>query len=186
MNYVILFLEFFKIGLLAIGGGMASLPFLHEMVQKYGWITEDELINMIAVSEATPGPIGTNVATYVGYTIGGVPGALIATLSEVAPSVLIITLLARWLPTWSKNKIVQGGFAAVRPAVAGLIGAVALGLARSEFLRVDGWQLGTLLQNVDWAGLGIGAVLFLLLQRYDWHPVLVIVGAAAVGIVLGL
>ena len=82
MKYVILFLEFFKIGLLA-WRRMASLPFLHEMVQKYGWITEDEPINMIAVSEAMPGPIGTNVATYVGCTIGGVPGALIAMLSEV-------------------------------------------------------------------------------------------------------
>lgn len=186
MIYVILFLEFFKIGLLAIGGGMASLPFLHEMVQKYGWITEDELINMIAVSEATPGPIGTNVATYVGFTVGGVPGALAATLGEVAPSVFIITMLARWLPRWSQNRVVQGGFAAVRPAVAGLIGAVALGLARSEFLRVDSWELTALFQNVDWLGLGIGAVLFVLLQRYDWHPVLVILGSAVIGMVLGL
>lgn len=186
MIYVILFLEFCKIGLLAIGGGMASLPFLHELVQKYGWITEDELINMIAVSEATPGPIGTNVATYVGYTVGGVPGALAATLGEVAPSVLIITLLTRWLPKWSKNRIVEGGFSAVRPAVAGLIGAVALGLARSEFLPVEGMETATMLQGVDWVGLGIGGVLFFLLQRYNWHPVLVILGSAVIGIVLGL
>lgn len=183
MKYIILTWEFLKIGLLAVGGGLASLPFLQDMVEKYGWITTDQLMNMIAVSESTPGPIGTNVATYVGYEIGGVPGALIATLSEVAPAVIVITLLSRYLKRFSENPIVQGGFAALRPTVAGLIGAVALQMARSEFLPAVSSGFTSYLHNVEWGALGFGALLLVLLQRYDWHPILVLVAAAIVGVI---
>lgn len=182
MIYLILFLEFFKIGLLSIGGGLASLPFLQELVEKYGWITHDELLNMIAISESTPGPIGTNVATYVGFTVGGVPGALIATFAEVAPAVITITLLSRYLRSLSKNPIVQGGFAALRPAVAGLIGAVAFQMARSEFLPAVVSELTGLVQTLDWGAIGLGALLLFVLQKYDWHPILVLAGSAVVGI----
>lgn len=183
MIYLILFYEFFKIGLLAVGGGLASLPFLQDMVARYGWITSDELLNMIAISESTPGPIGTNVATYVGFTIGGVPGALVATLSEVAPSIIIITLIARSLKSWGDNPLVKGAFSALRPAVAGLIGAVALTLARSELLHVESWQLGGLFSALDWPAIVMFGVLVALIMRFKWHPVLVMAGAAVIGIV---
>lgn len=77
MIYIILFLEFFKIGLFSVGGGLATLPFLKELIDKYGWISQDELLNMIAISESTPGPIGINTATYVGYQVSGVLGGLL-------------------------------------------------------------------------------------------------------------
>ena len=86
MIYLHLFWEFFKTGLFSIGGGLATLPFLRQMGQRYHWFTETELANMLAVSESTPGPIGVNMATYVGFTAGGIPGAVIATLGLVAPS----------------------------------------------------------------------------------------------------
>ena len=83
MIYLRLFWEFFKTGLFAIGGGMATLPFLHDIGEATGWFTQAQLMNMLAVSESTPGPIGINMATYVGFTVAGVPGAVIATLGEV-------------------------------------------------------------------------------------------------------
>lgn len=94
MIYLRLFWEFFKTGLFAIGGGMATLPFLHDIGEATGWFTQAQLMNMLAVSESTPGPIGINMATYVGFTVAGVPGAVIATLGEVTPSIIVILIIA--------------------------------------------------------------------------------------------
>ena len=94
MIYLQLFYEFFKTGLFAVGGGMATLPFLYDMADRTDWFTRAELANMVAVSEATPGPIGVNMATYVGYLSGGIPGAVVATLGLVTPSIIVILLVA--------------------------------------------------------------------------------------------
>lgn len=179
MTYLILYWEFFKIGLFAIGGGLASLPFLQEAVAKHGWITQDQLLNMIAISESTPGPIGINTATFVGYEVGGVPGGIIATLGEVSPSLIVIILLAQTLRKYNQHPLVLGAFGAIRPAVAGLIGAVAIGLGRSELLVEAGSWLGQL--NLG-AILMFGVILYLS-ERFKWHPVLFLAGAAVVGIV---
>ena len=95
MIYLRLFYEFFKAGLFAVGGGMATLPFLYDISDSTGWFTHSQLADMVAVSESTPGPIGVNMATYVGYTTGGIPGAVIATLGIIAPSIIIILLIAK-------------------------------------------------------------------------------------------
>ena len=92
--YLRLYWEFFKTGLFAVGGGMATRPFLKDIVQSTGWYTYTDLMNMLAVSESTPGPIGINMATYVGFTVGGIPGAVIATLGEVTPSIIVILIVA--------------------------------------------------------------------------------------------
>ena len=92
MIYLRLFYEFFKTGLFAIGGGLATLPFLSDMADRTGWFTHAQLADMLAVSESTPGPIGVNMATYVGFTTGGVGGALVATLGLVAPSIIVILI----------------------------------------------------------------------------------------------
>ena len=94
MIYLRLFYEFFKAGLFAVGGGMATLPFLYDISDSTGWFTHSQLADMIAVSESTPGPIGVNMATYVGYTTGGIPGAVIATLGIITPSIIIILIIA--------------------------------------------------------------------------------------------
>ena len=94
MTYLRLYWEFFKTGLFAVGGGMATLPFLKDIGQATGWYTDTDLMNMLAVSESTPGPIGINMATYVGFTVGGIPGAIIATVGEVTPSIIVILLVA--------------------------------------------------------------------------------------------
>lgn len=112
-----LFLEFFKTGLFAIGGGMATVPFLYSMSDKTGWFTHAQLADMIAVGESTPGPIGVNMATYVGYTTAGVPGAIIATVGLVVPSVIIILLIAKVLQQFRQNKYVDAAFYGLRPAL---------------------------------------------------------------------
>ena len=102
--YLQLYWEFFKTGLFAIGGGMATLPFLKDIGASTGWYTYSDLMNMLAVSESTPGPIGINMATYVGYLVGGLPGAVIATLGEVTPSIIVILLIAVLLKNFQDNQ----------------------------------------------------------------------------------
>ena len=128
MIYLQLFWEFFKAGLFAVGGGMATLPFLQEISAKTGWFTLTELVTMVAVSESTPGPIGVNMATYVGYTTAGVSGALIASLGLITPSVIIILIIARVLQAFRTNKYVDAAFYGIRPASTGMIGSAALSL----------------------------------------------------------
>ena len=123
MIYLRLFWEFFKTGLFAVGGGMATLPFLQDIGQSTGWYSYTDLMNMMAVSESTPGPIGINMATYVGYTVAGVPGALVATLGEVTPSIIVILMIAAVLNSFRNNKYVDQAFYGLRPASTGLIGA---------------------------------------------------------------
>ena len=120
MIYITLFLEFFKTGLFAIGGGMATLPFLYELT-KYGWYTMPELMDMIAVAESTPGPIGVNMATYAGFRAGGGLGSVIATVGLVMPSVIIVILVSKVLAKFRNAPIVDDAFYGLRPAVAGLI-----------------------------------------------------------------
>ena len=94
MIYLQLFYNFFMTGLFAIGGGLATIPFLTDMGARTGWFSAGELANMIAISESTPGPMGVNMATYVGFHLGGVPGGIIATLGLVCPSILVILIIA--------------------------------------------------------------------------------------------
>ena len=110
MIYLQLFYEFFKTGLFAIGGGMATLPFLYDMAERTGWFTAAQIADMLAVSESTPGPIGVNMATYVGFVSGGPVGALVATLGLVAPSIIVILIVAAFLKSFRDNRYVNAGF----------------------------------------------------------------------------
>ena len=124
MLYLKLFYEFFKTGLFSIGGGMATIPFLYKISDATGWFTYDDLANMIAVSESTPGPIGVNMATYVGYITGtqeGGPlyatlGAVTATLGLITPSIIVILIVAMFLKSFRDNKYVNNAFYGLRPA----------------------------------------------------------------------
>ena len=123
MVYIKLFFEFFKTGLFAIGGGMATLPFLKAIGESTGWYTNAELMNMLAVSESTPGPIGINMATYVGFKVAGIPGAIVATIGEITPSIVVIILVAAILNKFKNSKLVGDVFYGLRPTSSGLIGA---------------------------------------------------------------
>jgi len=121
MMYLSLFWEFFKVGLFAVGGGMATIPFLMDMSTRTGWFTTGDLADMIAVSESTPGPIGVNMATYVGYETGGILGALSSTVGLIAPSIVIILVIAKLLLKFHENPLVKTTFSYLRPAVIGTI-----------------------------------------------------------------
>ena len=175
--------EFFKTGLFAVGGGLATLPFLTAMQKTYGWFSATDLANMIAVSESTPGPIGVNMATNVGYAHGGILSALTATLSLIFPSVVIICLIAGIMEKFQQNKLVQDAFAVIRPAVTGLIAAAGLSVARIALLHEG--QAG--LQMFNWIAIALFAVIFAATQwkpMKKLHPVVFIAAGAAFGILL--
>ena len=130
MLYLQLFWEFFKTGLFAVGGGLATLPFLQDMADRTGWFTHAQLADMLAVSESTPGPIGVNMATYVGFTTGGVGGALVATIGLVTPSVIVILIVAAFLKAFRDSKWVNAAFYGLRPASTALVAAAGISVVR--------------------------------------------------------
>ena len=186
MLYLRLFWEFFKTGLFAVGGGMATLPFLYSMSDATGWFTHAQLADMIAVSESTPGPIGVNMATYVGFSTAGVPGAVVATLGLITPSVIIILMIARVLAAFRQNKVVDAAFYGLRPCSVGLIAAAGLLVVKIALFDVDLYrQTGMLMNLFQWKAIALAAVL-IVLTRYvkplkKLHPVFFILGSAAVG-----
>ena len=133
-----LYWEFFVVGCFSMGGGMATVPFLFDLADRTGWFTTADLASMIAISEATPGPIGINMATYVGYASAGVPGGVIAPLGLVTPAVVIILLVSRLLNTLWKNPRVQDLFHVLRPASVGLIAAAAFSVCAVSLFTWDG------------------------------------------------
>lgn len=186
--YLQLFWEFFKTGLFAIGGGMATLPFLYDISNKTGWFTHAQLADMVAVSESTPGPIGVNMATYVGFVTGGVGGAAVATLGLIAPSILVILIIAAFLKAFRDSKYVDGAFYGLRPASTALIASALVTVAKVAFFSSQNFgDLTAVLHGVEWKAVVLAAVL-LLLTRYvprvkSWHPIVFIGLSAAVGVI---
>ena len=186
MLYLRLFWEFFKTGLFAVGGGMATLPFLYSMSDTTGWFTHAQLADMIAVSESTPGPIGVNMATYVGFSTAGIPGAVIATLGLITPSIIIILIIARVLAAFRQNKYVDAAFYGLRPCSLGLIAAAGLLVVKIALFDFDLFkQTGVLMDIFNGKAILLAAVL-IVLTRYvkplkKLHPVFFILGSAAIG-----
>ena len=183
-----LFYEFFKTGLFAVGGGMATIPFLTDMSQRTGWFTAGQLADMIAVGESTPGPIGVNMATYVGFTAAGVPGAVIATVGLVTPSVIIILIVARFLQAFRQNRYVDAVFYGLRPCSVGLIAAAGMSVVILSLLNTELFAAtGNVADLFRWKCLILAAVL-LVCTRWvpkvkDLHPVVMILASAVVGAV---
>ena len=177
---LLIFIEFFKTGLFSIGGGLATLPFLFDMSAKYGWFSTEQLTNMIAISESTPGPIGVNIATYVGYSIYGVPGGIFATLSLVLPSIIVILIVAGFLQKFKDNKIVKNVFYGLRAAVVGMLAVSLLTVVKTTFL-ISG--AATLLESIEWIKLAVFAVIFFLVMKFKKHPILYIALGAVAGLV---
>lgn len=183
MMYLRLFFEFFRAGLFAVGGGLATLPFLYEISDRTGWFTHAQLADMVAISESTPGPMGVNMATYVGFTSGGVPGAVIATVGLVTPSVIIILLVARFLSRFSENKFVKGAFYGLRPASVGLIAAAGCLVFKLALLNTDAFAAsGSVADLFNLPGLVLAAAVFFVMKKWNPHPVVVIAGSAVVGV----
>lgn len=183
MILLLLFLEFFKTGLFSVGGGLATLPFLYEISDRTGWYTHAQLADMIAISESTPGPIGVNMSTYVGFTTAGIPGSLIATLGLITPSILVILVVAHFLKTYKDNKWVNAAFYGLRAASVGLIAAAGFAVLKIALLHPAAYkESGNLLQLFRWKEMALAAAIGIVVFKWKPHPILVIVAAAAVGI----
>ena len=188
MIFLRLFWEFFKTGLFAVGGGMATLPFLYDISTRTGWFTHAMLADMVAVSESTPGPIGVNMATYVGYTTAGIPGAVIATLGLITPSVIIILLIARALKAFKSNPLVEAGFYGLRPCSIGLIAAACFLVVKIALFNPAVYaETGKLADLFNLKALALAAVLLVctrcVKKLKGVHPVFFILASALVGVV---
>ncbi len=183
MLYLRLFWEFFQTGLFAVGGGMATLPFLYDISDRTGWFTHAQLADMVAVSESTPGPIGVNMATYVGFLTGGVGGAVTATLGLITPSVIVILLVAAFLNRFRDSKYVNAAFYGLRPASTAMILAAGVLVVKAAFFPKG-------LGEADWRLFVMAAALIALTDvvkpTKKLHPIVFILASAVVGVVLKL
>ena len=207
MLFLRLFYEFFKTGLFAVGGGMATIPFLYNMADSTGWFTRIDVDNMIAVGESTPGPIGVNMATYVGYITGmnegdlpfALLGAVVATLGLITPSIIVILIIASFLKSFRDNRYVESAFYGLRPASTGLIAAAGLSVAVTNLFYTESEAFNAVVTKwsdifdpavVNWKGWALAAVLWVLTnkvkQTKKLHPIIFILGSAVVGIVLAM
>lgn len=187
--------QFFKTGLFSIGGGLATIPFLYEMSDLLGWFSHEDILNMLAISESTPGAIGINMATYCGYTVSGVAGAILATLSLCAPSIIIILIIARLLKNFRQNRFVDGAFTLLRPASTALIAAAGFNILLVVFFDVEEITLqvisafGEYFTHVNWLAIALFAVFLILMNIKPLkkvHPIFFIAAAAVLGIVFQL
>ena len=196
MMYLQLFWEFFQTGLFAVGGGMATIPFLYDISDKTGWFTYTDLANMIAVGESTPGPIGVNMATYVGFITGmqdggvtaAILGAVIATLGLVTPSVIVILIVAAILKSFRNNPYVENAFYGLRPASTGLIAAAGISVIMTTMFDKGIYLDGNILSAINWKGIMLAIALWLLTnvvkKTKKLHPIAFIGFSALIGIVL--
>ncbi|MDD4508088.1 MAG: chromate transporter [Eubacteriaceae bacterium] len=188
MIYLRLYYEFFKTGLFAIGGGLATLPFLNNMADTTGWFTRGQLADMVAVSESTPGPMGVNMATYVGFTTANIPGAIIATLGLITPSIIIILIIAAFLRAFKNNQYVIAAFYGLRPASTALIAAAGIGVIEiALFNEQNTGNFVSFLQSANIKAIVL-AIIIIILTRFipqtkKWHPIIFIMISAVVGMI---
>lgn len=184
MIWLRLFYEFFKAGLFAVGGGLATLPFLQEISQTTGWFTQQDLMDLIAISESTPGAIGVNAATYAGYHTAGVAGGIIATLGLIAPSIIVIILVSKVLERFKESSLVQHIFYGLRPASTGLIAAAGFSVVLATLIHVTEFP-----ENpsgaFNWFGIILAVVLYAAIKKWNRHPVVYIGASALIGITAG-
>lgn len=177
MIYLELFLGFLEVGLFSFGGAYAAIPLIRDVVLRYGWVTEEQLLYFIAVSESTPGPIMVNLATYVGSSQGGILGAALATLTVILPAFVIILLVVKVMERFMKNTWVKAAMSGLKPCVMGIILATGAYMVVSNAL--PDWQL-------DWRALVItallaGSLLGAKLLKKKLSPILLIVIGAVAG-----
>lgn len=192
MTYLILFLEFLKIGAFTFGGGYAMIPFIQETVLRHNWLTNQELIDFIAVSESTPGAFAINISTYIGSQVGGqengflgsVFGAILATAGVVLPAFLIIIIIAKIYDRFKSSKTVQGAMFGLKSTVVGLIAAAVISIAIEVFFA-NGFTTTVFATSTFWFSLVVFSVMLFLLLYKKLSPIVIIALSAVVGIIGG-
>jgi chromate transporter len=202
MSLILLYLEFFKIGIFAVGGGLATLPFLFEMandqftfIQQTGWLSSGHISNFLAIAQCSPGAIGVNVATLTGYLYGGhaggIAGGILAALGLISPAIIVISIIAKALQSFKNNKTAVRIFAGLRPAAAGLLCAAGWGVCLLAFGNSTGGHTGgnsageNLFDIIRWREILVCIAIFFLIEKFKWHPVVFIALGAVAGILLG-
>lgn len=184
MELLLLFIEFFKTGLFALGGGLATLPFLYDIADRYDWFTREAIMDMLAISESTPGPIGVNMSTYAGFNMGGVLGGVIATMGLVLPSIIIILIVARMLEKFKGNIYVEHAFYGIRPVVCALIAVAAFNVIKETLFNVSEFLVSkNIFAIFDIKAIILFVVLLFVTNKYKKHPIVYIGISAFVGIV---
>lgn len=187
-----MFVRFFFVGLFSVGGGLATLPFLTDMAETTGWFTQMDISNMVAISESTPGPLGVNMATYIGYQVAsdfgmgyGILGSIIATVGLVTPSLIVILIISKVLMKFRDSKLVQYCFYGLRAASVGLITAACLGVAKIAYYNSElVTEGGSFLMAVDCKSIILSVLIFIGVTKFKKiHPIAFIAMAAAVGII---
>lgn len=178
-----LMFEFFKIGLFAVGGGQATIPFLYDLVNRFDWFSAQELADMIAIGESTPGPIGINMATYAGFNSGGVLGGILATLALVFPSIVVIIAISKALDKFRNNVFVENVFAMIRPCVVGLIASSALTVFSLAILNSEAQNIFEMIKVYE---VILFVVILTLTFKWKKHPIVYLAIAMVVGIILKL
>ena len=184
MNILTLMYEFFKTGLFSVGGGLATLPFLYEMSDRYpDWFSHADIADMIAISESTPGAIGINMSTYAGFQVAGIPGGILASLALAAPSVIIILIIARFLAKFRQNSLVEGAFYGLRPASIAMITAAGLNVGKVALVDLNAYAAsGNLGDLFVWKALILAVLIFVGQKKLKWSPVIFIALSAVAGI----
>ena len=184
MKLLQMMLAFFKTGLFSVGGGLATLPFLYEISDTYGWFSHADVADMIAISESTPGAIGINMSTYAGFQTAGVIGGILATLSLAAPSLIIILIIARFLKKFRDNPMVEGAFYGLRPASIAMITPAGINVAKVALVNLSAYaasgQIGDLF---IWKAIILGVLVFIGKRKLKWSPIVFLAISAVVGIV---
>ncbi|MCM1543758.1 MAG: chromate transporter [Ruminococcus sp.] len=189
MSYFLLLCElfgrFFSVGLFSVGGGLATLPFLQSMGETTGWFNALDISNMVAISESTPGPLGINMATYVGYQVAGVPGSILAPIGLVTPSIIVIIIISRILIKFRDSKYVDSAFYGLRAASVGLIAAACFAVMKIAMFKSEVFaQTGSFFQALDYKSIILCVVIFACVKLFKKvHPIVFIVAAAVVGII---
>ncbi|MBQ8028563.1 MAG: chromate transporter [Clostridia bacterium] len=181
-----LFSRFFLVGLFSVGGGLATLPFLQDMGETTGWFGAAEISNMIAISESTPGPMGINMASYIGYQIAGIPGTILASIGLVTPSVVIIIIISNFLKKFRDSKYVNNAFYGLRAASVGLIAAAFYSVASLALFNSEVFsQTGSFFSAINYKSLILAAAVFVCTKFFKkLHPIFLIILSAVIGILL--
>lgn len=179
-----LFTRFFYVGLFAVGGGLATLPFLYDLSDTMGWFTHGDVANMIAIAESTPGAIGVNMASYAGYNVSGILGGICATLGLITPSIVIILIVARLLKKFKENKYVEAAFLGLRPASIAMIAAAGISVVKIALIDIEAFQkTGSFMDFFVFKGIILAIIIYIIEKKTKCHPILLIALSAVVGIV---
>ena len=190
MNLLLIYIEYFKIGLFSVGGGLATLPFVFRMadglftfITKQGWLDRQMAGNFIAIAQSSPGAVGVDIAAQIGFQYSGIPGAIIAPLGLITPAIIVILIIARILKKFKENKVVNSIFSSLRPAAAGLLVSAGFGIWKLCLYNSGAVHLNEI---ILWKEFGIFTVIFFFIYKFKGHPIIYIAAGAVTGILFGL